>query len=199
MANLIVATTNNNEPMNQAVMAVARSHIARGEGDHRGPVERHRGCHPRIRPVPELCNARGGTDAPDSAALRRGRARDCTGDQGVSGLVLGYGNPGRGDDGVGVRLVEMLETAAPRGVDVEAAIQPGIEHAAAVAEHDWVVFVDAAAAGRARRARCAVVTPCPVPRSAPTWWISVRSSRSHGRASAAARRGCLPCGDTSSA
>lgn len=28
MANLIVATTNNNEPMNQAVKAVARSHIA---------------------------------------------------------------------------------------------------------------------------------------------------------------------------
>jgi len=75
------------------------------------------------------------------------------------GLVLGYGNPGRGDDGVGVRLAEMLETAAPRGVDVEAAIQPGIEHAAAVAEHDWVVFVDAAAGGRSP---CALrrVKPC---------------------------------------
>jgi NAD-reducing hydrogenase large subunit len=31
MANLIVATTNNNEPMNQAVTAVARSHIARAK------------------------------------------------------------------------------------------------------------------------------------------------------------------------
>ncbi len=65
------------------------------------------------------------------------------------GLVLGYGNPGRGDDGLAVRLVETLLDGAPEGVDVEVAFQPGIEHAAAVAEHDWVLFVDAAAEGRA--------------------------------------------------
>jgi len=65
------------------------------------------------------------------------------------GLVLGYGNPGRGDDGLAVRLVETLLDGAPEGVDVEAAFQPGIEHAAAVAEHDWVLFVDAAAEGPA--------------------------------------------------
>jgi hydrogenase maturation protease len=65
------------------------------------------------------------------------------------GLVVGYGNPGRGDDGLAVRLVETLEPEAPEGVDVETAFQPGIEHAAAVAEHDWVLFVDAAAEGRA--------------------------------------------------
>jgi hydrogenase maturation protease len=64
-------------------------------------------------------------------------------------LVLGYGNPGRGDDGLAVRLVEILEQEAPEGVDVEVAFQPGIEHAAAVAEHDWVLFVDAAAEGQA--------------------------------------------------
>jgi hydrogenase maturation protease len=63
------------------------------------------------------------------------------------GLVLGYGNPGRGDDGLAVRLVEALQDAMPGGVDVEASFQPGIEHAAAVAEHDWVLFVDAAAEG----------------------------------------------------
>jgi hydrogenase maturation protease len=74
------------------------------------------------------------------------------------GLVLGYGNPGRGDDGLAVRLVEILESHAPEGVDVEAAFQPGIEHAAAVAEHDWVLFVDAAAEGRA---------PCDVRRVEP--------------------------------
>jgi hydrogenase maturation protease len=65
------------------------------------------------------------------------------------GLVLGYGNPGRGDDGLAVRLVEALEAEAHAGVDVEAAFQPGIEHAAAVAEHDWVLFVDAAVEARA--------------------------------------------------
>jgi hydrogenase maturation protease len=74
------------------------------------------------------------------------------------GLVLGYGNPGRGDDGLAVRLVESLEPGTPDGVDVEAAFQPGIEHAAAVAEHDWVLFVDAAAEGRA---------PCDVRRVEP--------------------------------
>jgi hydrogenase maturation protease len=79
------------------------------------------------------------------------------------GLVLGYGNPGRGDDGLAVRLVETLLDGAPEGVDVEAAFQPGIEHAAAVAEHDWVLFVDAAAEGRAP---CAVRTVEPVPNAA---------------------------------
>lgn len=76
------------------------------------------------------------------------------------GLVLGYGNPGRGDDGLAVRLVELLENGAPEGVDVEAAFQPGIEHAASVADHDWVLFVDAAAEGRCP---CDVrqVTPLP--------------------------------------
>jgi hydrogenase maturation protease len=79
------------------------------------------------------------------------------------GLVLGYGNPGRGDDGLAVRLVEMLELGAPEGVDVEAAFQPGIEHAAAVAEHDWVLFVDAAAEGRAP---CVVRRVEPLPNAA---------------------------------
>ena len=79
------------------------------------------------------------------------------------GLVLGYGNPGRGDDGLAVRLVEMLEPGAPEGVDVEAAFQPGIEHAAAVAEHDWVLFVDAAAEGRAP---CVVRRVEPLPNAA---------------------------------
>jgi hydrogenase maturation protease len=79
------------------------------------------------------------------------------------GLVLGYGNPGRGDDGLAVRLVETLLDGAPEGVDVEAAFQPGIEHAAAVAEHDWVLFVDAAAEGRAP---CDVRRVEPLPKAA---------------------------------
>jgi hydrogenase maturation protease len=79
------------------------------------------------------------------------------------GLVLGYGNPGRGDDGLAVRLVETLLDGAPEGVDVEAAFQPGIEHAAAVAEHDWVLFVDAAAEGRAP---CEVRRVEPMPKAA---------------------------------
>jgi hydrogenase maturation protease len=79
------------------------------------------------------------------------------------GLVLGYGNPGRGDDGLAVRLVELLSPGAPAGVDLEAAFQPGIEHAAAVAEHDWVLFVDAAAEGPSP---CSVRRVEPLPNAA---------------------------------
>lgn len=66
------------------------------------------------------------------------------------GLVIGYGNPGRGDDGIGPRLVELLEERAgpePGGVDAVAAFQLAPEHAADVAAHAWVVFADAAADG----------------------------------------------------
>jgi hydrogenase maturation protease len=68
------------------------------------------------------------------------------------GLVIGYGNPGRGDDGIGPRLVELLEERAWPGagdVDLVAAFQLAPEHAADVAAHAWVVFADAAADGPA--------------------------------------------------
>ncbi len=68
------------------------------------------------------------------------------------GLLLCCGNPGRGDDGLGPRLVEVLETrgwAGTGSVDAEAAFQLAPEHAVDVAGHDWVVFVDAAARGAA--------------------------------------------------
>lgn len=62
-------------------------------------------------------------------------------------LVLGYGNPGMGDDGLGPALAEKIESLDLAGVTVDAAYQLNIEDAAAVAEHDLVIFVDAAAAG----------------------------------------------------
>ncbi len=62
-------------------------------------------------------------------------------------LLIGCGNPGRLDDGLGPALAERLEAAAPPGVTVDADYQLNVEHAAAVAEHDVVVFADAAAAG----------------------------------------------------
>ena len=68
------------------------------------------------------------------------------------GLVIGYGNPGRGDDGIGPRLVELLEERPWPGagvVDLVAAFQLAPEHAADVAAHAWVVFADAAADGPA--------------------------------------------------
>jgi hydrogenase maturation protease len=58
-------------------------------------------------------------------------------------LVLGYGNPGRRDDGLGPRFVEALDLMGLPDVDLESAYQLQAEDAAAVADHDVVVFVDA--------------------------------------------------------
>lgn len=63
-------------------------------------------------------------------------------------LVLGYGNPGRQDDGLGPLLVERLEEAGIDGVTTDADYQLNIEDAAALAEHDIALFVDAATSGR---------------------------------------------------
>lgn len=58
-------------------------------------------------------------------------------------LVVGYGNPARGDDALGPALAERLGALALPGVTVEIDYQLSIEHAALAAEHDVVVFVDA--------------------------------------------------------
>jgi hydrogenase maturation protease len=59
-------------------------------------------------------------------------------------LVIGYGNPGRGDDGLGPALARRLEAMHLPEVSVESDYQLSIEHAAMAAEHDVVVFADAA-------------------------------------------------------
>ena len=60
-------------------------------------------------------------------------------------LVIGYGNPGRRDDGLGPAFAARLETLRLPGVTVEVDYQLAIEHAHLVAQHDVVVFADAAA------------------------------------------------------
>ena len=59
-------------------------------------------------------------------------------------LVIGFGNPARGDDGLGPALAERLQALSLAGVTVESDYQLVIEHAAMVAEYDVVVFADAA-------------------------------------------------------
>lgn len=62
-------------------------------------------------------------------------------------LIYGIGNPGRQDDGLGVRFVERLERLAlPEHVSLEANYQLTPEDALALAEHDAVLFVDATVA-----------------------------------------------------
>jgi hydrogenase maturation protease len=59
-------------------------------------------------------------------------------------LVLGVGNPGRTDDGLGIQAVERLEGLALPGVTCDADYQLNVEDALSCARHDVVVFVDAA-------------------------------------------------------
>ncbi|MFC1561290.1 hydrogenase maturation protease, partial [Candidatus Latescibacterota bacterium] len=62
-------------------------------------------------------------------------------------LVLGYGNPARGDDGLGPAAAEAIEELEIDGVTVDSNYQLTVEDAAAVAEHDYAVFVDASMKG----------------------------------------------------
>jgi hydrogenase maturation protease len=58
-------------------------------------------------------------------------------------LILGWGNPGRLDDGLGPALVAALENSTTPGVAVDSEYQLQIENAETVARHRRVVFVDA--------------------------------------------------------
>lgn len=62
-------------------------------------------------------------------------------------LVIGYGNPGRLDDGLGPALAALLEEQQLPGVTVEADYQLTVEDAADIARHDVVVFADASVSG----------------------------------------------------
>jgi hydrogenase maturation protease len=64
-------------------------------------------------------------------------------------LFFGLGNPGRGDDGLGPALAELVEGRRIPGVTVDADYQLTVEDSVAVAEHDLVVFADADATGPA--------------------------------------------------
>jgi hydrogenase maturation protease len=62
-------------------------------------------------------------------------------------LFIGYGNPGRLDDGLGPACAQALEQKQLPDVTVDADYQLTVEDAEAVARHDVVVFADAAVNG----------------------------------------------------
>ena len=63
-------------------------------------------------------------------------------------LLIGYGNPGRLDDGLGPALAARIEAASLKGVTVEADYQLAVENAVDVSVHDVVIFADAAVKGK---------------------------------------------------
>lgn len=62
-------------------------------------------------------------------------------------LLIGYGNPGRGDDALGPALAEALEALALPGLDVVVDFQLNVENAFDLKGYDAVYFVDAAVQG----------------------------------------------------
>jgi len=64
-------------------------------------------------------------------------------------LLYGYGNPGRGDDGLGPALASAIEDLAVPGVSVDSNYQLNLEDAAELGNYNAVVFADAATQGRA--------------------------------------------------
>ena len=58
-------------------------------------------------------------------------------------LIIGYGNPGRLDDGLGPELARTIESLDLPGVTAEADYQLTVEDAADVAQHAVVLFADA--------------------------------------------------------
>lgn len=62
-------------------------------------------------------------------------------------LLIGYGNPGRQDDGLGPALAAEVERLDLPGVTVDSDYQLTVEDAAAIVRHGAVVFADAAVSG----------------------------------------------------
>lgn len=62
-------------------------------------------------------------------------------------LVMGYGNPGRLDDGLGPAFAARIQALDIPGVTVDADYQLCVEDAEALARHDLVLFADASVEG----------------------------------------------------
>jgi hydrogenase maturation protease len=61
----------------------------------------------------------------------------------IKTLVIGYGNPGRLDDGLGPAFAERIKSLDLPGVTVESNYQLNIEDAELISSYDVVVFADA--------------------------------------------------------
>jgi hydrogenase maturation protease len=58
-------------------------------------------------------------------------------------LLIGIGNSGRGDDGLGWKFASLVSNAGYKFIDVEYRYQLQVEDSALVSEYECVIFVDA--------------------------------------------------------
>ena len=61
----------------------------------------------------------------------------------MAALLIGFGNQGRGDDGLGPLFAERIERQAPEGLAIDIDYQLTVDHALSVSKADLVVFADA--------------------------------------------------------
>jgi len=65
------------------------------------------------------------------------------GDQVAPILIIGIGNPSRGDDAIGPTAIERLEALAPPGVELLTDFQLQVEYALDLVGRQQVIFIDA--------------------------------------------------------
>lgn len=65
-------------------------------------------------------------------------------------LLYGYGNPGRQDDGLGIKFIEIIEKwiidEKIKNVEVDTNYQLNVEDALTISDKDFVIFADASLA-----------------------------------------------------
>ena len=150
IVNLIVSTTNNNEPMNQSVNSVAHSWMD-GKTEITEPMMNAVEVAIRAYDPCLSCATHALGQMPLEISLYDANQNSDRQEEDLIGfmqiLIYGYGNPGRQDDGLGIELVSRLEKwAAEKGlfeIEFENNYQLNIEDAAAISGKDLVIFADA--------------------------------------------------------
>lgn len=64
-------------------------------------------------------------------------------------LLIGYGNPGRGDDGLGPAFVQRIAERKLPGLSVKIDYQLMVDHAWMISQYELVIFADAVLKGDA--------------------------------------------------
>jgi hydrogenase maturation protease len=97
-------------------------------------------------------------------------------------LIIGYGNPLRGDDGIGWQVVEQLAKLAGDSTKVLAVHQLTPELAEPISEANVVIFIDACYEGQPGSWTCETIHPDPKPLDAYTHYFTPINLLSHAQA-----------------
>lgn len=97
-------------------------------------------------------------------------------------LIIGYGNPLRGDDGIGWQVVDQLAKLAGDSTKVLTVHQLTPELAEPISEANLVIFIDACYEGQPGSWTCETVYPDPKPLDAYTHYLTPMNLLSYAQA-----------------